>query len=131
MKITKKRLKELSACSSAQEFLKKDISVESFQEYFNIVKKNKQYAWAFWLFWKEFALFIAKNKADLREANLSWADLSEANLRGADLRGADLRGADLSKADLSGADLRNSYYEYQGTSYKFENGILRRNYKEK
>ena len=56
--------------------------------------------------------------ADLREADLSGADLSEADLRGADLRdadlsdanlsGADLRDADLSNANLSGADLSNA-----------------------
>ena len=104
MKITKKRLEELNACSSAQDFLKKDISIKSFQEYFNIVKENKQYAWAFWLFREEFALFIIKNKTDLSGANLSWADLRGANLRG--------------------TDLRDSYYEYQGIAYKFTNGVL-------
>ena len=109
MKITKKRLEELNACSSAQEFLKKDVSVKNFQEYFNIVKKNKQYAWAFWLFREEFALFIIKNNADLSGADLSWTDLSGANLRG---------------ANLSWANLRDSYYEYQGIAYKFTNGVL-------
>lgn len=60
-----------------------------------------------------------KNKAYLREADLSEAnlsgadlreaDLSRANLSGANLRGANLLWANLSGADLSGANLRGAY----------------------
>jgi hypothetical protein len=46
--------------------------------------------------------------ADLRGANLSDANLSDADLRGADLRGANLSDANLRRADLRGADLRGA-----------------------
>ena len=62
-----------------------------------------------------------KEKAYLREANLSGANLREAclrvanlertDLRGADLNGANLRVADLERANLGGTDLRGADLE--------------------
>lgn len=56
---------------------------------------------------------LARQRLDLREAELGGAELFRAYLRGADLssanlRGADLREADLSRALLAGADLRGA-----------------------
>ena len=52
-----------------------------------------------------------KEKAYLREANLSGADLREANLSGANLREACLRVANLERTDLRGADLNGANLE--------------------
>src|SRR5207244_401540 len=44
-------------------------------------------------------------KADLRQANLSFADLNGADLREANLSEADLLGADLRQADLTNTNI--------------------------
>ena len=49
-----------------------------------------------------------KNKADLRDADLSESYLRDANLIGADLSDANLIGADLSDANIIGADLSDA-----------------------
>jgi hypothetical protein len=58
------------------------------------------------------ALMIGE-RADLREADLTWVDLEGADLREADLRGTNLLGAHLEGVDLRGADFFPLIYLFQ------------------
>lgn len=112
MKITKKQLIALDACSLVDCF--EDVVGSTGWEgdwtlahqYFLLAHPEARKGWG-WLVNQRVIPAWSMSGADLRGANLCEANLYRADLRGADLYRADLRGADLRGADLVGHDLED------------------------